>query len=93
MTYNAFRCDSPNPKPSSTFEALKRQAWKDAMVEEYQSILKNHVWDIVPRPKGKYVVCSKWIFKVNYVADGKIEKNKACFVARGFSQKEGINFK
>ena len=62
------------------------------MVEEYQSILKNDVWDIVPRPKGKSIVSSKWLFKVKYAADGSIEKHKARFVARGFSQKEGIDF-
>ena len=52
-------CESPNPEPSSASKALKHQAWRDAMVEEYQSILKNDVWDIVPRPKGKSVVSSK----------------------------------
>ena len=81
-------CESLNPEPSSTSEALKHQAWKDAMVEEYQSILKNDVWDIVSRPKEKSVVSSKWLFKFNYVVDGNIEKHKAHFVARGFSQKE-----
>ena len=35
--------------------------WKDAMIEEYQSIMKNDVWDVVPRPEGKSVVTSKWI--------------------------------
>ena len=62
------------------------------MVEEYQLILKNDVWDIAPRPKEKSVVSSKWLFKVKYAVDGSIEKYKARFVARGFSQKEGINF-
>ena len=61
------------------------------MIEEYQSIMKNDVWDIVPRPEGKSVVTSKWIYKIKHVADGSIEKYKARFVARGFSQKEGID--
>jgi hypothetical protein len=38
------------------------------------------------------VVSSKWIFKIKHVADGSIEKNKARFVSRGFSQKEGIDY-
>jgi hypothetical protein len=62
------------------------------MTEEYQSIIKNDVWEIVPRPKGKDVVSSKWLFKIKHVVDGSIEKYKAGFVARGFSQKEGINY-
>jgi hypothetical protein len=31
-------------------EAISEKVWKDAMIEEHQSILKNDVWDIVPRP-------------------------------------------
>jgi hypothetical protein len=36
------------------------------MAEEYQSIMKNDVWDIVPRPEGKSVVTSKWIYKIKH---------------------------
>jgi hypothetical protein len=79
-------------EPSSHGEASGEQVWKDAMTEEYQSILKNDVWDVVPRPEGKYVVTSKWIYKINHEADGSIEKYKAIFVARGFSQVEGVDY-
>jgi hypothetical protein len=64
----------------------------DAMIEEYQSIIKNDVWEVVPRPKNKDVVSSKWIYKIKHAADEGIEKHKARFVARGFSQKEGIDY-
>jgi hypothetical protein len=37
-------------------------------------------------------VTSKWIYKIKHVADGRIEKYKARFVARGFSQKEGEDY-
>jgi hypothetical protein len=62
------------------------------MMEEYQSIMKNDVWEVVPRPEGKSVVTSKWIYKIKHAADGSIEKYKARFVARGFSQKEGEDY-
>jgi hypothetical protein len=39
------------------------------MQEEYDSIMRNDVWEVVPRPKGKSVVTSKWLYKINYVAD------------------------
>jgi hypothetical protein len=61
-------------------------------LEEYQSILKNDVWDIVLIPEGKYVVTSKWIYKIKHAADGSIEKYKVRFVARGFSQVEGVDY-
>jgi hypothetical protein len=44
------------------------------MIEEYQSILKNYVWDIVPRPEGNFLVNSKWIYKIKHEIDGSIEK-------------------
>ena len=54
--------------------------------------MKNDVWNIVPKLEGKCVVSSKWIYKIKHVVDGSIEKYKARFVARGFSQKEGIDY-
>jgi hypothetical protein len=62
------------------------------MIEEYQSIINNNVWEIVPRPNSKDVVSSRWLFKIKHVADRSIEKYKARFVAHGFSQKEGIDY-
>ena len=62
------------------------------MTEEYQSIMKNDVWDIVLKPEGKSVVSSKWIYKIKHAADESIEKYKARFVAKGFTQKEGIDY-
>lgn len=79
-------------EPASYEDAARQQVWKDAMMEEYQSIMKNDVWDVVPRPKGKSVVTSKWLFKIKHVVDGRIEKYKARFVARGFSHKEGVDY-
>jgi hypothetical protein len=61
------------------------------MMEECTSIMKNDVWDIVPRSE-KFVVSSKWIFKIKHVADGNIEKFKAKFVVTGFSQREGVHY-
>jgi hypothetical protein len=78
--------------PSSLQEKDKLQVWKDAMLEEYMSIIKNNVWDIALRPKEKSVVSSKWIYKIKHAFDGSVEKFKAIFVARGFTQKEGIDY-
>jgi hypothetical protein len=62
------------------------------MMEEYNSIMKNDVWEIVPRPEGKSVVTSRWLYKLKYAVDGSIEKYKGRFVTRGFSQVEGVNY-
>jgi hypothetical protein len=47
---------------------------------------------VVLRPKEKSVVSSKWIYKTKHSTNGSIEKYKASFVARGFSQKDGIYY-
>jgi hypothetical protein len=46
-------------KPSTFDEDAMHKVWKDAMVEEYESMLKNDVWEVVPIPQGKSVVTSK----------------------------------
>ena len=46
-------------------------------MEEYNSIMQNDVWEVVPRLEGKSVVTSRWIYKVKFAADGSIEKHKA----------------
>jgi hypothetical protein len=81
-----------NAEPSTFEEAVKKKEWKEAMMEEYQSIMKNDVWEIVPRPEGKSVVTSKWVYKIKHAVDGSIDKYKARFVARGFSQQEGEDY-
>ena len=68
-------------EPGTFEETMKHQVWKDAMNEEYESIMKNDVWDVVPRPKDKSVVTSKWLYKIKHGADGSVEKFKAKFVA------------
>jgi hypothetical protein len=90
--YVALISSISDVEPSSFEEANKLQVWKDAMSEEYRSIIKNNVWDIVSRPKDKLVVSSKWIYKIKYAIDGSVEKFKARFVTRGFTQKEGIDY-
>jgi hypothetical protein len=62
------------------------------MTEEHKSIMKNGVWEILPRPKEKLVVTSEWVYKIKHVADGSMEKYKERFVVRGFSQKEGEDY-
>ena len=70
----------------------ERKEWKDAMIKEYQLIMKKYVWDVVPRSEGKSILTSKWIYKIKHAVDGNVEKYKAIFVAQGFSQKEGIDY-
>ena len=72
-------------EPSSYENAARHKVWQEAMMEEYASIMKNDVWEVVPRPEDKKVVGSKWIYKVKHATDGSVDKYKARFVAKEFS--------
>jgi hypothetical protein len=91
-SYIAMVSSIRESEPSTFEEATSRQVWRDAMMEEYNSIMKNDVWEVVPRPEGKSVVTSKWLYKLKHATAGSIEKYKARFVARGFSQVEGVDY-
>ena len=79
-------------EPTTFEEVVFQEVWKKVMQEEYQSIMKNGVWEIVPGPSDKSVVTPKWIYKIKHIVGGSIDKYKDRFVARGFSQKEGIDY-
>jgi hypothetical protein len=72
-------------EPDTFAQEIDQQVWREAMLEEYDSIMRNDVWEVVSRPVGKLVATSRWLYKTKYVADGSIEKHKARFVAREFS--------
>ena len=46
----AMMCDIVNQEPNSYEEDVQKKEWVELMTEEYQSIMKNDVWDIVPKP-------------------------------------------
>jgi len=62
------------------------------MEEEHAALLKNHTWDLVPRPLRANLVTGKWIFKHKLKADGSLERYKARWVLRGFTQRPGVDF-
>ena len=67
-------CDIVDQEPTRYEEAAQKKEWVEAMTEEYQSIMKKDVWDIVPKPENKSVVSSKWIYKIKHAVDGSIVK-------------------
>jgi hypothetical protein len=55
-------------------------------------IEKNDTWELVPRPKNKNVIGTKWVFRIKLNEDGQVTRNKARLVCKGYAQIEGINF-
>ena len=69
------------------------QKWIDVMNEEMKSVKDNDVWDLVPLSEGLKFIGCKWIFKTKKDSKGNVEMYKTRLVAKGFTQKECINYK
>ena len=79
-------------EPKNFTEASKSDEWVKAMNQELDQIEKNETWELVPRPKYKNIVGTKWIFKNKFNQDGKVIRNKERLVWKGYAQVEGIYF-
>ena len=66
--------------------------WRRAMLEEMKAIEENGTWQLVDPPPGCRPISLKWVYKVKRDELSAIVKRKACLVARGFVQREGIDF-
>ena len=62
------------------------------MNDELSQIKKSGTWELIPRPKDKNIICTKWVFKNKMNEEGKIVKNKARLVCKGYAQVEGVDF-
>ena len=83
------------PQPKTMDEALSSQhaeEWKEASRSEYQSLMDNNTWDLVELPEGKEAIGCKWVFKVKHNSEGEVERFKCHLVAKGYSQRYGVDF-
>lgn len=95
--YVTYMCSdfSSGDEPEGVQEALSRpdaDQWRRAMQEEMESFSENDAWDLVDLPANKSAVSNKWVFKVKKDSEGRVTY-RARLVAKGFSQKQGIDYK
>ncbi|GKV01262.1 hypothetical protein SLEP1_g13827 [Rubroshorea leprosula] len=82
-----------NPiEPSCISQALKDPNWKQAMSDEFTTLVHQGTWGLVPRSLDQNVIGSKWVFWLKCKADGSIECYKARLVAKGFHQQPGNDY-
>jgi histone deacetylase 1/2 len=62
------------------------------MTDEYGGLLTNNTWNLVLPPSNANVVTGKWVFRHKFKPDGSLDRYKARWVLRGFSQENGIDF-
>ena len=76
-----------------TFAQAERDAnWRAAMLEDMKAIEENETWELIDPPPGCHSIGLKWVYKVKRDECGAIVKHKAHLVARGFIQREDIDF-
>jgi hypothetical protein len=79
-------------QPNSFEEASNDELWNKTMDEELDQIEKNDNWELVPRPKNKNVIGTKWVLRNKLNEDGHVTRNKSRLVCIGYTHIEGINF-
>jgi histone deacetylase 1/2 len=78
---------------SPTLEhALVDKSWKHAMDMEFDALIRNKTWHLVPPQRGKNVIDCKWVYKIKRRSDGTIDRYKARLVAKGFKQRYDIDY-
>jgi hypothetical protein len=73
-------------------EALLDVDWVNAMHEELNNFTRNHIWELVERPKDHNVIGTKWVFWNKQDQDGIVVRNKARLVAQGYTQVKDLDF-
>jgi histone deacetylase 1/2 len=79
-------------EPKTVKQALLDPSWKSAMQVEYDALLQNNTWSLVPLPPNRQAIGCKWVFRLKENPDGTVNKYKARLVAKGFHQRQGFDF-
>jgi len=73
-------------------DSVDRDEWQAAMQDELNSITSVGTFELVPPPRDRKPIGSKWVYRVKRTSSGEISRYKARLVAQGFAQKPGIDF-
>ena len=98
LNKGAAAISNPPPDPKDLYEALRRPdaiEWKAAMRKELKSLESTGTIEWIKAsqlPRGRKPLTGKWVYKIKYLPDGSIEKYKARWTARGFSQRFGADY-
>ncbi|GKF25506.1 ribonuclease H-like domain-containing protein [Tanacetum coccineum] len=67
-----FHATTTSPIPRSHLHALRDPNWHKALVDEYNALISNETWALMPRPANVDIVRSMWLFKHKFNADGSL---------------------
>jgi hypothetical protein len=72
--------------------SIEKKLWRFATDSEMQSLIDADSWELVKQTDASNVVSGKWVFKIKKDKDGNVSRYKARWVARGFSQRENVDY-
>lgn len=75
-----------SPLPKTYRGALADPNRRDAMTEKFTTLQANKTWDLVPLPTGANIIPGKWVYHHKMPPDGTLDRYKARWVLRGFTQ-------
>ncbi|GKV49990.1 hypothetical protein SLEP1_g56708 [Rubroshorea leprosula] len=79
-------------EPSCVSQALSHPQWRRAMSDEFDALVRQGTWDLVPASPTQNVIGCKWVFRLKRGKNGEIERYKARLVAKGFHQRPGHDY-
>jgi histone deacetylase 1/2 len=62
------------------------------MYEEYDALVCNGTWELVPPDGIPNIVGCRWVYRIKRLSDGSINRFKARLVAKGFHQRPGVDY-
>ncbi|XP_019174281.1 PREDICTED: uncharacterized protein LOC109169847 [Ipomoea nil] len=78
--------------PTCYSQAVGHPQWRDAMDQEFNALLHNDTWRLVPPKPDMNIIGCKWVFRTKRTADGSVERHKSRLVAKGYNQVAGEDF-
>nr|GEX48065.1 Gag-Pol polyprotein [Tanacetum cinerariifolium] len=87
-----FALTMSRTEPKNIKEAMEDSAWIDSMQEELHQFDRLDVWELVDRPLCTNVINLKWLWKNKRDEENNVIRNKSRLVAKGYAQKEGVDF-
>ncbi|GKV38114.1 hypothetical protein SLEP1_g46060 [Rubroshorea leprosula] len=82
----------PPLEPTCVSQALKHPQWRQAMSDEFNALVHQGTWELVPPNAYQHVIGCKWVFRVKWNKEGRVERFKARLVAKGFHQRPGFDY-
>jgi hypothetical protein len=79
-------------EPLNLAASLSDNNWKKGIDAEFDALMKNKMWHLVPPQKGSNVIDCKWVYKIKRRADVSLDRYKARLVAKGCKQQYGRDY-